>query len=814
MRPVSAALFLSVLSLPLFAAITGTVITSEGVPVAGARVSINALETPSARRTRLVSKTPDAVPLASVQTDERGSFSLASPKEPVIDLRVEMRGYEPFVRREKRDADAVAIALRKIDMVKGSVTAGGKPVANALVVLGTDYATRSNEEGHYEAPAIKPPYLLAVIHPDYAIDEELMRTGSVPERELIRTLSAGVTLTGRAVAADGASPVAGAEIRVDDWPLAVSGQEGEFTIPHAPTRWTAITAREGMRTGRHTVGGAKAIIVRLEPSAVLSGRVRDATTNAPIAGAMVEVSQTSVPGMVWAAGVTDASGTYSILVPHDSFRFSIKHPAYDTRGDSIPIAPGQQKTQDVVLTQLARVTGVVIDEATNRPVAAASVSPRNARDQGMVDMPPYWYGATPVTSGPDGKFDVRVVPGQDFYLHFAKTGLPQGRSEDMKLDAGGLKSAVVLTIPAGVAVTGRALDVSGKPLSGVSVVAGPGVAPGGVETLSTLLGPVVRVPVLSAGDGTFAMRLKEGTYNFWFSRDGYLSKQVRGKSITATGENAIETRLDPAVEVSGRVTRGGVGVADVDVGSEASYVSVTTASDGSFVLGGLSPGVTRLVLRKRKELIDEKRSITAPARGVTIDLWPGGTIRGHVVEMGTKTPIRSFRARVGVFGDSRSFSSEDGSFIFEHVPAGLVPLVVEAFGYVGMGRDVHVLDGKTVTDLVVELDTGVRLTGTVTDANGAPLSGVSIIVNPSRSEGGMIGGVIGGMGSPKPPPYRATNKDETTVTDANGRYALSGLVPGEESVHFLHPGHVVATRKITLEGRETKLDVQLSAVPR
>lgn len=441
--------------------------------IAGARVSVHALETPYARRTRLVSKTPDAVPLASVQTDEKGSFSLASPKEPVIDLRFEMRGYEPFVRRVERDADAGAIALRKIDMVKGSVTAGGKPVANALVVLGTDYVTRSDEEGHYEAPAIKPPYVLAVIHPDYAIDEELIPTGTVPERELIRTLSAGVTLTGRAIAADGASPVAGAEIRVDDWPLAVSGKEGAFTIAHAPTRWTAITAREGMLTGRHTAGGAKTIIVRLEPSAVLSGRVRDAKTNAPIAGAMVELSRTSVPGMVWAAGVTDASGTYSILVPHDSFGFSIEHPAYATRGDSIPIAPGQQQTQDVVLTQLARVSGVVVDE-DGRPVSAAKISPTNAGFQGM-GLPIFAAnGATPVTSGPDGKFSVRVLSGHDFYLHVARKGLPQRRSEVMKLGAGERRSAVTVTIPAGVAVTGRVLDAGGKPLSGVSVVAGPG----------------------------------------------------------------------------------------------------------------------------------------------------------------------------------------------------------------------------------------------------------------------------------------------------------------------------------------------------
>ena len=80
---------------PSLAAITGVVMTTDGQPVAGARVSICAFEAGEAARTRLLSASPEAVPIASAQTDAKGTFSLESPKDPMVDLRMFARGYEP-----------------------------------------------------------------------------------------------------------------------------------------------------------------------------------------------------------------------------------------------------------------------------------------------------------------------------------------------------------------------------------------------------------------------------------------------------------------------------------------------------------------------------------------------------------------------------------------------------------------------------------------------------------------------------------------------------------------------------------------------
>ncbi|HEV7765893.1 MAG TPA: carboxypeptidase-like regulatory domain-containing protein, partial [Thermoanaerobaculia bacterium] len=112
-----------------FAAVTGVVMTTDGQPIAGARVSLRAFETAEGARARMLSAAPEAVPTASTQTDSKGSFTLESPKEPTVEIAVYARGYEPQQRRIERDEEVGAIALTRAEIRKGSITAVGKGVA-------------------------------------------------------------------------------------------------------------------------------------------------------------------------------------------------------------------------------------------------------------------------------------------------------------------------------------------------------------------------------------------------------------------------------------------------------------------------------------------------------------------------------------------------------------------------------------------------------------------------------------------------------------------------------------------------------------
>jgi large repetitive protein len=801
-------------TLPCAAAITGTVMTPDGQPIAGARVSIIATETPEARRTRLLTPTPDGVAIATAQTDAKGSFSLASPQEPVVTLKVDGAGLEPVMRRVERDEELGAIAVSKREMKKGVITAAGKPVANATVVVsygGAEHVARTDEQGRYEAPEPKRSNAIAVIHPDFVLDEKLFFGPTASANDLNRSLTAGAQLKGKVVSADGKSPVANATIFADAWPVATTKEDGTFTIAHASPKWTMLVARKDSLVGHRALPDQQ-LTVRVEKAATIAGRVTDNKSKLPVPGAVVRAMSSGrrMAGDPGVSAVTDAKGAYSLIVPAGTFNVIASHPGYAFADADASVTAGQQVVKDLAMQQYARVTGVVLDEE-RRPVIAASIGTDDA-DSGMGRMPMRMMsGGTSAVSGSDGRFSIRVRPDANLRLRASKKGLPLVRGDAFQLTAGERKSGVVLTIPTGVAVTGIVKDGNGEPLSGVAVTASEtptgqrGMVMQRVIMMGGPMGDEDEV-VRTATDGSFTLRVKEGTYDFNFRREGFAPKAVRAQNIATNGTNTVETTLEPAAEISGRVTRGGVGVPDVSISSMmgGGEGNAITGPDGSFQITGLAPGSIRLMIRKENELLSEQRTITAPARDVAIELPVGGTISGRIVEKGSRKPVTSFRAGVSVSRSGggmmmmappvmKEFTTDDGSFTLQHVPLGAVNLVASAPGFAAGRMNLDLQEGKPITDLVLELETGVRLVGKVTGPNGSPLADATVMVAPSPTGSFAMSGTM----------RRAT-------TDANGEYSLESLEAGEETIEFQHPKQVATSRTVTLKGRETRLDVQLS----
>jgi protocatechuate 3,4-dioxygenase beta subunit len=817
-------------ALPAVASITGTVMTRDGQPVAGAKVSVYSLETTDARRARLFAANAERTALTSTTTSAKGAFTLESPKDPVVTLRVEASGYAPAGEDVEHDDDSLVFALTAAPTKQGTITANGKPVAGARVawIGSAEFVTTTDANGHYSAPdPAKWAQRVFVRHPDYAIREEgqFGRT----KFALDYALESGVTISGKVMA--GEAPAANAAIVVDNWPLATTGDDGAFTVAHAPAKWELLEARSGDRIASHAREGKSSTTLNLAPAGSIAGSVRGAKQQ-PVPGAIVVLVAGGGGGgrpgagtrAVVATAIADAKGTYAFPpVLAGSYQLTIQHPAFTAPPTPVAVTASAHVQKALFAMPRSRVSGTVLDDQ-KVPVAAAAISadtvsrdpmglPRQLRRMAN-GAPP----ARPAFSGPDGRFSIRTDSEGDVELEAAKKGLPTGKSTALHVAPGDRKTGVVITLPRGLALTGRVTDPAGKPLSGVVVSASQdegGPMPGNARRM--IFGAMRGLAddgdaIMTGSDGMFSMRVKEGTYDVNFKREGFAAKNVRAVSVNATAK-PIEVKLDPGVEITGRVVRGGNGVEGVNVAvmSTDAMSATTTTPDGHFTIADLSPGSYMVIFAKQEDFVQQMKTLNAPARDVTIELPAGGRITGHVVDKSTHQAVTSFQAGVslarsggGMVIDTppmlKSFTSDDGSFTLDNVPVGSVQVVASAPGYTTAHlTNITVEAGKSLENVEVALETGVRLTGHVTGPDGSPLPGV--VVRPETSSGGAMRVVRFNGGS-----------DGVTTTDANGDYSMDQLEAGsQKSFSFSHDGYLQVTKTVDLTGRDARLDAQLSA---
>src|SRR5258706_1350679 len=418
------------------------------------------------------------------------------------------------------------------------------------------------------------------------------------------------------------------------------------------------------------------------------------------------------------------------------------------------------------------------------------------------------YGA------PDGHFVLRnVEPDADLQVDAVKRGYPAAKSASLKLPAGERKTGLMIIIPRGIGVTGRVTDKDRKPLAGVGgeAVEATGDPMGGMRRMvMSNMGNRNDESVRTGSDGTFLIRVKEGTYDLGFKREGYSAKTVSGTKVD-DATKPVEVTLDPGVEISGRITRGGAGVEGVNVRtiSQEGMGAAVTASDGTFTISDLTPGQMMLNLTKQDSFIQEMRPVTAPARDLVIDLPPGGRITGHVLDKNSHQPITSFQAGVTTSRSGggmmvmmppmqKQFTSDDGSFVLDGIKPGSTQVVVNAPGYTtARVPNIEVEDGKTAPDVEVDVESGSKLTGRVTGSDGTPLAGVSVRSDP------MAGGARA---------MRFDATDSSATTDPSGEYSFDSLEAGEKTFTFSRSGYVAQQKTVTITGgKDARLDGRLSS---
>ncbi len=391
------------------------------------------------------------------------------------------------------------------------------------------------------------------------------------------------------------------------------------------------------------------------------------------------------------------------------------------------------------------------------------------------------HGAAPVVAqavtSADGTFLLENLPEGQVSL-WAIGDLHATLTREVRTDA----QDVQLVLETGRFLQGRVISEAATPLSGAR--------------LTLFHQDHARFFAAQAGaDGRFAFGpLPPGDYTVVASHEGLLTDSLQD----VVSQNLDPMVLHPPRRISGRVLAQNTPVAGAEVHvTYTSYVTVTDA-EGRFSFEPLSPGEYEV----RAEHEGEHGFATATLaeeRGdaeTTVQLGTLVYIEGSVRD-GAGRPIA--RAKVGAAAPrglappaEYVFTAADG--LFRIGPLRKEPYIfnVMAPGYRGQLHDAVAHPGERVDFTLLPAH---LLQGTITDAQGNPLSGVDIDVEHEHDvETGTVRQDV-----------------DPTTSDEHGRFELTFADPGDYTLVITRDEFMEARRVVKVPGPEVHVTLGVGA---
>ncbi|MBO6939570.1 MAG: carboxypeptidase regulatory-like domain-containing protein [Deltaproteobacteria bacterium] len=285
------------------------------------------------------------------------------------------------------------------------------------------------------------------------------------------------------------------------------------------------------------------------------------------------------------------------------------------------------------------------------------------------------------------------------------------------------------------------------------------------------------------------------------------------RPVDANARMGIELRLEPAATLAGTVydARGAPAV-DAEVilvGSGVWPPEIRrTDTSGRYRFIGVPPGLYELHARQGMQVAPPRSGISLGAGEhlfVPLRMERGERIEGHVRTEGGE-PIEGAEVLLTGIGLSllprSTTTSADGHFRFDALLPGPQRLLARATHFVPAEEEA--LAGDRAVEIV--LLRGATIRGRVLDARDRPVAGAAVqwlgqradIEAPSLPTSPTNLGVTAGPVPPIPlspgmgPAFANALGDTVfgdTVTDREGRFELTGLIPGAGQLHVSHPGH-------------------------
>jgi RNA polymerase sigma-70 factor (ECF subfamily) len=560
-----------------------------------------------------------------------------------------------------------------------------------------------------------------------------------------------------------------------------------------------VNARAGerlARTERDRYGG-ETVVVTPEPVATVRGRVTT-KDGAPVADARLFLA-CSVMFVPRQAFTSDARGEYvaTDVAPGTWWLSAQSSQGNRSAGVELALAAGETKEQDLIVGEGALLRGRVVDAVTQAPIAGAELA----------------YGLDrPAIVRTDANGEYRW-PG------FATAGFQPlcvrargyGRAEKWLRNVASGESVQDFALARGRTARGRVVDAAKRPLAGVYVAApGAATAAGGqkLDVGSTR----------TRADGTFELAdLRADVAHALVLRCGGCATRAYAFPEDEAQHDVLdlgEFELGAAAAIDGRVTDGGgAPLASSDAAGVqvelhglnddwdrlrrsrdgelpmtllvyASRRLAKTDSTGAFHFVDLPAGHYEVVATRADETRKDTAELDLAAgerrEGVELVLAGGLTIEGRVVDAeGAAVPNVFVRAipEPPLTASDAGHGFREGKFQLAGLKPGEYTLAITPYGVEKAdpslpvhlpARREHVAAGSTA--VVVELATGARLAGRVTESGGAPVALAQItmrgpgvaVARTNTSDDGRFVLVV-------PPDTSVTLEVRRPVADANGR---------------------------------------------
>jgi len=557
---------------------------------------------------------------------------------------------------------------------------------------------------------------------------------------------------------------------------------------------------------RHLID-EKPLKIRLRKPGAVEGTVRRASDGQAIANFDIEVYQMMtvgqgmpVPelaarqsfGAAPAAGAPKlpagqfrvdglAAGSYIVLVRAKGFA--------PLKFMDVSVKPAEPGVVDAELEPGAVLAGVVLDRATRRPLAGASLT----RSTGFFDL--FDPMKTKVVSDAEGKFRFEDLSGGDFAIVTQYSDYAPARTMIEKLAAGERRESLEIALGAGGAIEGTAYTEEGDAMAN------------GYVSAFSLENSHMTQATLDA-EGRFELtRLPAGSYTVNVFRGASLTdamasnraEMLRGmRSTAASVVDGETTRIvvgadaGKAVKVRGKVTLRGepasgalvqaMPISSGDSSRGGSMRFTTTDKNGRFELS-LPAGNVEFFIQKPGRIDASVRFARdvpdVPAWEVTPSLeMPLGSIEGVVRNFeGTALPEIVVRLRpesgatrspLGTFGLVRT--DEDGRFRFEHVDDGTYWVAAggtffnqentQPLGQVS--QRVEVRGSAEAASADFTLRPAGSIVGRVTSPNGTPIPGASMFLQTTDG--------------------RPVLTFSDVFSDSQGAFRARGIAPGSYRV--------------------------------